>query len=467
MRREKTNRIVPLIFMLVICLLLSSCQRITPSPTPTTPPPATVQTTEPALPAPGDFPLAGKWSGTAINGSYTMDAIIEFNDSCSVGEVCGHYNLLSIPCAGTYTLQKIESGTYEFSSGDYIGNCSASRDYLQVSADGVLHYTSRGDFGETTGNLTPIKPIPVIYDDDGSPDGAIALMYFLSDPRVSLQAVSISYGEANPPTYIQLIGALLDSFGITGIPLGAGKSSPLGGNNAFPEWMRQNADNFWNQPVPQTDKVYRVQDAAQLMVAVLNRSTDPVTVFISGPCTNLAEALRLDPGIKDHIKAVYIMGGALYTKGNLDDLVSDAENDLAEWNIYADAVAASEVFQSGLEIYLVPLDATNQVTVSHTDTAAWRNGGKPAQFAANFYDQQISSVNRGSFYYWDAMTAEILVNPALCQFTQLAIEVITIDGKKDGQTRVVPMGEPNIYACLQPDAISLVNTIDSILAASH
>lgn len=466
MRRENSFINVPLIFMLVFSLLLASCQKATPAPVQTTTIPSPVQTTPPPLPTPTSFLLAGKWSGTAVNGSYKMDALFDFNSTCSVGEICGHYNLLSIPCAGSYTLQNIDNGIYEFTSGDYIGKCSASHDFFQVSPDGVLQYTSRGDFGETTGSMNPINPIPVIYDDDGSPDGMIALMYFLSDPRVSLQAVSISFGEARPATYIQLVGALLDSFGITDIPLGAGKSAPLGGNNAFPEWMRQSADNFWNQPVPQTNKVYPVQDAAQLMVDVLNRSTEPITVFISGPCTNLAEALRLDPGIKDHIKAVFIMGGALYRKGNLTDLVADAENDLAEWNIYADAVAASEVFQSGLEIYLVPLDGTNQVTVSHTDTASWRNGGKPAQFAADLYDQQITGVNRESFYYWDGMTAEILVNPALCQFTNLSVNVITADGKKDGQTEVV-MGEPNIYACLQPDAVNLVNTIDSILAASR
>lgn len=466
MRRENSKKRTALILLLVVCLLLSSCQQTTPSPVQTTTAPSPVQTTPPPLPTSTGYQLAGKWSGVVINGSYKMDAIIEFNDTCVVGEVCGHYNLLSIPCAGSYTLQNIDNGTYEFISGDYIGNCSASHDTFQVSADGLLHYTSIGDFGETTGTLTPIEPIPVIYDDDGSPDGMLALMYFLSDPRVSLKSVSISYGEANPSTYIQLIGALLDSFGFPDIPLGFGKSAPLGGNNAFPEWMRQSANNFWNQPVPKTNQVYHVKDAAQLMVDVLNTSQEPVTVFISGPCTNLAEALRIDPGIKDHIKAVFIMGGALYTEGNLSDLVSDPENNLAEWNIYADAVAASEVFQSGLEIYLVPLDATNQVSVSHTDTAAWQNGGKPARFAANLYDQQINNVNREDFYYWDAMTAEILVNPALCQFTSLAVEVVTDDGKRDGQTRVVVGGDPNIHACLQPDAINLVNTIDSIFAAS-
>jgi purine nucleosidase/pyrimidine-specific ribonucleoside hydrolase len=470
MRRDKLTWQLAVISALLFSMLLAACQ---PTQSPTTQMSQVTNTiaesnaSQSVTSSPTRFSLTGRWSGVATNGDYKMDAIIEFNDSCQIGEVCGHYNLLSIPCAGSYTLQKEENGKYEFSSGDYIGNCSASEDYFQLGQDGTLGYTSRGDFGETIGTLSPITPIPVIYDDDGSPDGTLALMYFLSDPRVSLKSISISYGEANPKKYIQLVGALLDSFGINNIPLGAGKSAPLGGDNVFPAWMREKADNFWNQPIPPMSKVYPVQDAAQLMVDTLNSSPVPVTIFISGPCTNLAEALRLDPGIKTHIKAVFIMGGALYTQGNLSDLVADPENGLAEWNIYADPQAASEVFQSGLDIYLVPLDATDQVAISHNDTASWRTGGKAAQFAAKMYDEQITAVNRDSFYYWDAMTAEILVNPSLCQFKQLNVEVVTTDGARDGQTRAMTSGDPNINACLQPDAINLIHTIDSIMAASH
>jgi len=414
-----------------------------------------------------EIPFSGQWTGVAVNSDYRMDAIMDFNASCAVGEVCGRYNLLSIPCAGSYTLQSVDDDQYTFASGDFTGNCAESTDSFSLNTDGTLQYTSRGSFGETTGTLSTLVSMPVIYDDDGSPDGTVALMYLLSDPRVSLKAISISFGEAHPSEYIQLIGALLDSFGISDIPLGAGEAAPLGGDNTFPEWMHQNAAGFWGQPKPDTGKTYPVQDAAQLMVATLNGSSEPINVFISGPCTNLAEALRIDPGIKEHIRAVYIMGGALYVEGNLHDLVDDPENNVAEWNIYRDPLAAAEVFESGLEIYLVPLDATDQVKVTHQDTASWRSGGPAADFAYGLYDQQLNNVNQDSFYFWDIMTAEIMVNPNICQFTELSVEVVTTDGSKDGQTVVRPTGEPNIFACLQPDGVNLINTLDSVFAASN
>ena len=107
----------------------------------------------------------------------------------------------------------------------------------------------------------------VIYDDDGSWDGTTALLYLLSQPEISVQAIIISYGEAHPKVYIQYIGRMLDDFGIRDIPLGAGQDAPLANGTAFPDWLRQLSDNFWNVPLPNAGKTYPVQYAPELMVA--------------------------------------------------------------------------------------------------------------------------------------------------------------------------------------------------------
>lgn len=39
-------------------------------------------------------------------------------------------------------------------------------------------------------------PIPLIVDDDGSPDGMLALLFFLRNPLFDVKAVTISSGEA-------------------------------------------------------------------------------------------------------------------------------------------------------------------------------------------------------------------------------------------------------------------------------
>jgi pyrimidine-specific ribonucleoside hydrolase len=314
---------------------------------------------------------------------------------------------------------------------------------------------------------TPGKPMAVIFDDDGSPDGTTALLYLLSHPGVSLKAANISYGEAHPAIYIQHIGRMLDDFGIRDILLGAGQDGPLAGSNGFPEGVRQASNNFWGLPVPNPDKTYPIQDAAELIVSLVKGSSEPITIFMSGPSTNLAQALRLDPGIRGNIAAVYIMGGAVYAPGNLHDFLPDEKNTVAEWNIYADPQAAKEVFETDLDIYLVPLDATNQVSVGKQDTRQWRMGGRIASFAADIYDMLLDNWGTDQAAIWDLMTAALMVEPKLCEFRPLHLQVITDNGVTMGQTAVVQEAQPNINVCLEPDAALIRQTLGAVFSSAR
>jgi hypothetical protein len=125
---------------------------------------------------------------------------------------------------------------------------------------------------------------------------------------------------------------------------------------------------------------------------------------------------------------------------------------VAEWNIYADPQAAKEVFESGLDIYLVPLDATNQVSISRDDTSQWRKGSQVAAFAADIYDMLLDNWGVENAAIWDLMTASIMVKPDLCGFKPLHLQVITDQGITSGQTLVAGGVEPNANVCLEPHA---------------
>lgn len=308
-----------------------------------------------------------------------------------------------------------------------------------------------------------IERIPIFFDDDGSPDGTSALLYLLSDPRADVKAVSVSYGEAHPQIYIQHLGGLLDRSGYGEIPLGAGQDAPLSGNNAFPDGVREGSNDFWGFELGGEKNNYPVQDSAELMVEICERASGPVTFLITGPLTNLAQALRLNPGIKDKIAAVYIMGGAVYVPGNITGLLPESKNKAAEWNIYADPLAAGEVFASGLPLYLVPLDATNQANLTGEDTRAWRKGGSLPDFAAEIYESRMASWNRDEIEFWDLMTAEIMLNPAHCVFTPLHLEVVTEQEDNQGQTSKFE-GDANVNVCLEPQAELIKQELASVFS---
>src|SRR3989304_2809229 len=149
---------------------------------------------------------------------------------------------------------------------------------------------------EATATLPPVPPTPqlsVIFDDDGSPDGTTALLYLRSHPRVTLEAVNISYGEAHPRVYIQHVGRVLASLGRADIPLGAGRGAPLAGPDELPEGLLESGNGFCGLSLPNAGQVYPTQDAAELIVSALLQAPTPVTVFVSGPTTTPGQAPRL------------------------------------------------------------------------------------------------------------------------------------------------------------------------------
>jgi inosine-uridine nucleoside N-ribohydrolase len=294
--------------------------------------------------------------------------------------------------------------------------------------------------------------MPLIFDDDGSRDGMAALLYLLGNQKYSIKAVNISYGEAHPKTYVQLVGSMLDRFGVKDIPLGAGQDMPLAGGTPFPDWLRRLSKNFWDYPLPKTGVTYTFQSAPELMVSIITQSLQPVTIFLSGPFTNLAQALRLEPKIAENISAVYFMGGAVGVPGNIRNLIPDSSNLLAEWNIISDPQAAKEIFESGLTLYMVPLDATNKVIMTQDDIRPWHQGDEKADMAADLYEIMFKNYGFEKVEIFDLTAAVIMANPETCDFQPFHLEVVTENGTALGQTKVFPNANVNINACLDPNS---------------
>lgn len=110
-------------------------------------------------------------------------------------------------------------------------------------------------------------------------------------------------------------------------------------------------------------------DGADLPSAVINpaaehacdfiistaRQNGTITLVPTGPLTNIALALTKDPGIKNNIERIVLMGGGMH-----DSNVTPA----AEFNIYVDPEAAKIVFNSGIPITMVGLDVTNRAIMT-------------------------------------------------------------------------------------------------------
>jgi inosine-uridine nucleoside N-ribohydrolase len=112
-----------------------------------------------------------------------------------------------------------------------------------------------------------------------------------------------------------------------------------------------------------------------LLVSTIRQSPRPVTLITLRPLTDVALALRAEPGIARNIAGIYAMAGAVRVPGN------EPSHHFAEWNVYIDAAAAAAVLRSKVPVIFVPLDASDNVPItpffrdavqSHRGTAALR-----------------------------------------------------------------------------------------------
>jgi purine nucleosidase/pyrimidine-specific ribonucleoside hydrolase len=311
--------------------------------------------------------------------------------------------------------------------------------------------------------VTSTDQIPVIWDDDGSPDGVIALLYLLKNPQVQVEAITVSCGEAHPQLFAENLTRMLARIGRPGIPVAAGRDTPLEGHNAFPEAWRASTDIFWEAELPDVADPVESSQASLLIVNIVKNSPQPVTIFLTGNHTNLAEALKLDPSIKANIRLVEVMGGALNVPGNIASDYPDIPNWVAEWNIWVDPLAADEVFRSGIPIQLMPLDATNFVVWTEQDAAIWEGSDSPEGIlASEILRWMLRSWFPEGVYAWDVVAAVDLTNPDLCIHTNQYVWVNTKGGDEQGQTLVDENKPPNMIVCVTPQETEIKNRLQEV-----
>jgi purine nucleosidase/pyrimidine-specific ribonucleoside hydrolase len=144
------------------------------------------------------------------------------------------------------------------------------------------------------------------------------------------------------------------------------------------------------------------------------------------------------------------MGGSVKVPGNIHSDWPDFENEVAEWNIWVDPAAADEVFSSGLDLHLVPLDATRQVLWTQADIRLWRSSGSlESTLATNLLQMMVDAWDVESVYIWDLVAAVQATLPAVCPEMPYALEIVTTPGEQQGRTLVVEQS-PNVSVCLDP-----------------
>ncbi|XP_009369077.2 uncharacterized protein LOC103958535 [Pyrus x bretschneideri] len=244
---------------------------------------------------------------------------------------------------------------------------------------------------------------PVVFDMDMSAGDFAALFYLLKVPIevINLKAIIVSpTGWADAAT-IDVIYDLLHMMGRDDIPVGLGDVfatnqsdsifSAVGDCKYLQAIPHGNgglldSDTLYGlaRDLPRSPRRYTAENslefgairdtdhpelrqplALEVWKAVV-KTLDPgskITILTNGPLTNLAKIISSEKNTTSLIQDVYIVGGHLRSndrdKGNVFTIPS---NDYAEFNIFLDPLAAKTVFESSLNITLIPLGIQREVS---------------------------------------------------------------------------------------------------------
>jgi purine nucleosidase len=177
-------------------------------------------------------------------------------------------------------------------------------------------------------------------------DDLLALATILGSPELELVAVTTVYGDTL--LRARMVAKALRLAGVRGVPVVPGERRTASGREVW--WAGHEGVLFGDLAHEQVDAAL---DAAETLAAA-------PTVLGIGPLTDVAAALRVPGRAVNHL---VLMGG---------DFASGA----TEHNVRSDAVAAAEVFASGVQVTIVGVEQTERVHLRQEflDDLAGRQG---------------------------------------------------------------------------------------------
>ena len=277
----------------------------------------------------------------------------------------------------------------------------------------------------------------VLLDVDTGVDDALALIFALRSPELDVRAITTVAGNTTVDRALRNTLLLLDVLQAPAIPVARGADRPLL-RPLVTAGDVHGADGFGNAttvyPPPRRGPCDK--DATELILSTIASTSaaerDQLTLVATGPLTNLARALEADPATFRLLGRLVVMGGAFRTAGNTGPA--------AEFNFFCDPEAARAVFQAGLQVTLVPLDASERAVLPRASLRALsqQRDSSVFQFVREFtvlwfdYHREVAGLDGG--YLHDPLAVAAAALPDLLRTVHTRVSVETAGEFTAGMT---------------------------------
>jgi len=268
----------------------------------------------------------------------------------------------------------------------------------------------------------------IILDCDPGHDDAIAMLMANAHPDIDLLGITIVAGNQTLAKTVHNglnVAQLLD----IDAKIYAGMPQPL----VRKQVVAGNVHGTTGLDGPVFDELHRTaekKNGVQFIIETLLKSDGDITLVPTGPLTNIATAMRMEPLIIPKIKEIVLMGGA-YGTGNFTPS--------AEFNIFADPEAAYVVFGAGVPIVMMGLDLTNQTIctpdiIERMEAIGNRAGKLFGDLLRFTLKTQFEEFGLEAGPIHDATTIGYLINPDLFETQAMYVQVDINRGPCYGRT---------------------------------
>ena len=303
----------------------------------------------------------------------------------------------------------------------------------------------------------------ILFDTDIGVDDALAVIFALKSPELKVEAITTVSGNVHVEQCTRNLLITLGCMDLRELPLiSQGEGAPLTmplvtaalvhGSDGL-GGISESSDG--SRLYPEVECPLSPISAVDTITDLVNQYPDELILVPVGPLTNIAKAMLDSPTVMRRVREIVLMGGVFEIYGNVTTQ--------AEFNIYADPLAAQVVFNFGVPITMTPLDVTHDVVLTRDRLEAETNqkDTRLIQFlrdstqACMAFHQEREGFN--GLYMHDPLAIGYLVQPDLFDVVDAYVQVETqgnlTRGRTVGNLRTKLAGcAPNARVCVGVDA---------------
>jgi inosine-uridine nucleoside N-ribohydrolase len=269
--------------------------------------------------------------------------------------------------------------------------------------------------------------IPIIFDTDfvmPPHDDSMALMLALQSPEFEILGITTVAGNESVERATSDVLRMLEIANQASIPVYVGANMPLVHEKS--DYAVRNYGNWHSDEAPDAPpggfatKKAEDESAVSFIIRTVMSQSQQVTLVAIGPLTNIAQAIRNEPGFAKNVKRLVIMGGAVA-------LLPDGAGNItpnAEFNFWVDPEAAWVTLRSGIPIELSPLNVSRKSALTKdwydkmvaVDTPLTR-------LLKTTMGQRFEAEPDRSWFMYDQIAVASIIDPTLVTSKRLYVDV--------------------------------------------